>query len=692
MPAHRGVNRYPRPGDRVAPATLRQVLLEPLPADVIVGTGAAGLRLCDMDETIWHKLPAGVIRSLAERVIARVAAGCARKTFDRRHFPRPPDGVRLTDLCLEHRTQLCLAREGFKDNLQALGDRTVGDILKIRAFGPRCLVDLLSSVETLLARNRSLCQELTVAAQRLAKTPAAALARDDDPRFGPMIREIDVEASNAQELAERLLARSHDPPDVNYVIGQLERLERRITASGQGALEEELTEVFAATTHQRNREIVMSYYGWKDGRTHTLAEIGARYGMTRERTRQICAKLVRCKDGASILAPRMDRTLAFLRERLPARVDRLEQAMREAGLTKVGLGLSSVEAGAKLLGRPVPFAVVRIDRTRLAVDPAHAAVPAAAVELAKKEVYYHGLTSVARVAELVQERSAWPVEPAVVRQAVQAIDGFRWLDEPTGWFRVALSGKHGLPKVIQKVLAVAPEISVAELQTAVGRSRRICKEPPPAEVLLEFCRQMDGVWVEGERILAQRPRDWEATLTGVEAELVAVLRQHGPIMERGVLEDLCVGRGMNRFSFHAFLACSPVIAQYGHSIYGLLGVSVSREDVKTLAEKRRAERAPARVLCDHGTTADGRVWLSYRLSKAASTYAVITVPAAWKEAVSGRFELRDGAGRRVGTLAAKYGRAWGLGAFLRRRAAQVGDRVVLTLDLKNRTATIAVNP
>ena len=178
-------------------------------------------------------------------------------------------------------------------------------------------------------------------------------------------------------------------------------------------------------------------------------------------------------------------------------------------------------------------------------------------------------------------------------------------------------------------------------------------------------------------------------MTGVEAKLVGILQKHGPVMERSELEDLCVGSGMNRFSFHAFIACSPVIAQYGHSIYGLLGADVSTETVQSLTDKRRAERSPTRVLDGYGRTDDGKVWLSYRLSKAASTYAVITVPAALKDVVRGRFRLLTGDGREVGTLAAKDGRAWGLGTFLRQCGAQTDDRILITLDPRKRQAVIS---
>jgi hypothetical protein len=252
--------------------------------------------------------------------------------------------------------------------------------------------------------------------------------------------------------------------------------------------------------------------------------------------------------------------------------------------------------------------------------------------------------------------------------------------------------KHGLPKTIEKILSVAGSLPVEELRAAVARNRRMWKSPPPEEVLLEFCRQMPGVQVDGRQVYSPLPHDWRQTLSGVEARLVQVLREHGPVMERGALEDLCVSGGMNRFSFHAFVASSPVIVQCGHSVYGLLGTKVSPEAVRALVARRRAERAPARVLDGFGRTDDGKVWLSYRFSKAASTYAVITVPAMLKDAIHGQFRLLSPTGQPVGTLTAKDGRAWGVGAFLRRWHAAAEARVTITLDLTHRNAIIAVEP
>ena len=442
-------------------------------------------------------------------------------------------------------------------------------------------------------------------------------------------------------------------------------------------LEQELIEVFASTSSQRNREILIGYYGWEDGRQHTLTEIGAQFGITRERVRQVCAKTTkRLTPPITIRAPAMDRALALVAERLPVAAVQIEAHLAAEGLTRIGLSIESLMVGAKLLGRPVGFRIVKItdgpspSDSRLVIRPDQLDAVLAAIDQAKKEVYFHGLATVKQIAQaiskppLVISQGGGGCEQ-LVRQTLMLMDGFCWLDEPAGWFRLLGIEKHGLPKAIDKVLAVAGAVTAAQLRAAPGRNRRLWKELPPEGVLLGFCRQMAGVRVEGGRIISDPPRDWKNALTGVEAKLVETLLAHGPVMERGAMEDLCVADGMNRFSFHAFISWSPVITPHGHSLYGLLGTEVTPQQVEELRAQRRANRVNHRVLDRHGRTDDGRVWLSYRLSKAASTYAVITVPAALKKVVRGRFQLLSPQGRPVGHLATKDGRAWGLGAFLR---------------------------
>ena len=130
------------------PYTLREFLIEPIPAPWRETLGNLDLKLCDLDETVWERLPAEAIAELAQVVVDRISAHHVRKVFQHRHFPRPPDGTDLSSLNLENRTRRCLMREGFDERPETLGDHTIGEIMSMRAFGPRCLVDLLSALES----------------------------------------------------------------------------------------------------------------------------------------------------------------------------------------------------------------------------------------------------------------------------------------------------------------------------------------------------------------------------------------------------------------------------------------------------------------------------------------------------------------------------------------------------------------
>ena len=679
--------RYPRRGYRLAPVVLREILDGPVPGHEIGNPAVRGLNLCDLDEKVSQDLSDDELSQLGRAIIARVNVCSNKRTVKERKVPTPPKGMRLQDLALENRTYNCLAREGLAGQFEDIGEYTIGDLFALKAFGAKCLLDLLSSLETTMARSDSLDSELTREAKALEQMPEASLVHFSDPRLGEKLRGIDKEADTLGDLARRIIRRRVDPPDPAALTKQIFEIRRRIQELSQQDLGVELAEVFSPGPHPRDREIISEYYGWDGDGGRTLEELGQQYGLSRERIRQVCMRAAKRYSRSKVFAPALDRALEFVGSQVPIATRDLKHEFEAAGLQGLFLAPETILQAARFLSRDGEFSTVAIGDIELVVDARTAHLPKKISQIARRTALGSGIATITDVVRQIEDQQLARVDLALVRAVLEALHNFQWLDENRTWFHLESGAQYGLPNMMEKVFAVCPRIDVSRLRLALARHRRSGRKLPPSRVLLAFCGQRPGIVVDGRNLVAEPPPSLDETLSGVETKMVRILQEHGPILERGAFEEHCLAEGMNRFSFNATLMASPVIAQLGRSVYGLVGTSASPQKIRSLAAKRSSSTA-ARVLRGFGIFADGRIYLSYRLSKAAISGGVTTVPAGLKQRVEGSYRICTADGVESGKLVARGGCAWGLGPALRNQHAHPGDHMVLLLDSDREAAHV----
>jgi hypothetical protein len=676
---------YPRPGHPLAPRLLKELLLERLPGGLVRGTPYAGLRLCDLDENAWDHLTMRAIGHLAGLIVTRAEMAGHHRAIVPRHLPAPPKGMQLEDLQLDDATRRCLAREGLGTPLERLGKLTVGDLLLLDGFDARCLVDLLTLLETLAGREHQLDQALTAEAQTLRDLPEAPHIHFHDPRLGHVLRAMDTEANTVREMAELVTDRRLDPPEPERVCEQFRQLRQDIQRMRELPLDAELSQIFDPGTGQRDREILAGYFGW-DGRGARTAEaVGRKYGLSRERIRQICGMAIRRVRNVRVFAPALDRALALLAERPPMPLANFQAEFDAAGAATCHVPVESLLLAAKFLARKPAFTIVEMGKLRMTARPQDAGLLQAVIAALRRATKKCGLGSLEQIMAELARRRVKGANRAFVRGAIQGLDDFCWLDKRRNWFRTGYSEHFGLAKLARKILSVAGKIRVSLMRSAMLRSRRHERGLPPAGILLEYCRQMPRVRIRGKTIIADPPSDWRKTLAGIERTMVRVLKKHGSPMDRASFEEQCLRRGMNRFTFNAVATNSPVVLPYGRCLYGLVGATVGgRTMARGLA--RRHPRSTARVLTGHGRTPDGRVFLNYRLSPAVVANGIVTVPAALRRQLRGTFALHNADGCKAGELTARNACAWGLGPALRAQKAAEGDCLLLVFDVAGHTA------
>lgn len=715
-----GISRYPHPGHRIAPATLREILEAPIPAGIIPGAPGSALTLADLDETTWQRYGHRTCEKLGKAVVHHVASRRATLTSEikERHLPAPKTNANIEDLEIEVRTRNCLKRIvsnwRIKD-LSELGRLTVSQIFPMHGLGAKCLVDLLSAIEAVTPQqsairsysdsvgnskagstppsSNKLHGRLTAEAKRIKRSRWARRVRQDDMRLGSYLQAIRSRLHptdqglrletrfSALDLAVCILNRKGDPADPALVASQLRRLRNSVQSLSMKTLEEEFSGIIASLSRPQSAPIVARREGW-DGRGGcTLQIAGDEFGLTRERVRQVCERFEDSLSNRNLFTPVLDRALTFVSANLPAMADDIETTLQAKGLSQRPFRIEGLLRAVDLKQQPAPFTLSRTGSRRIIFPIGKSPSLSVILRIARNIVTRWGIANVQDVAAKVAEHENKPADARLIARVLSAEPAFRWLDEPRGWFRLCDLPRNALLTLMEKVFSVAPEIDVGELRNAISRHHRMQGFAPPRTAMLELCRQASSLRVEGNRVIAKDPSRPEQVLTETEMTLVKVLTLNGPVMQREALEDLCVANGMNRSTFYSKLD-SFIIARYATGVYGLVGANVAPGVIQSLIAKHQ----PQKVVMDFGWRANQSLWIGYRISKNMIKAGVCGLPSAIRRFVFGDFSIRDEDGSAIGRIRSRRTHLEGLSSLFSRRGGEPGDYLVLVLDLQAKEA------
>lgn len=173
------ISQFPRPGRRLAPETLRGWILGVHAPPHLVG--GARIKLYQLDETSWQRFGAENCERLAHTVVEQV-----RREFDKlslqynnRALPRSVRTIAELDaLELEQKTYDCL-EQAIRENNNFLKRQDIRSVVNLEGFSARCLVDLLTSLES---ANQSLMQNLS--------QKAAVMKRETEPPIYSDVRDF----------------------------------------------------------------------------------------------------------------------------------------------------------------------------------------------------------------------------------------------------------------------------------------------------------------------------------------------------------------------------------------------------------------------------------------------------------------------------------------------------------------------
>lgn len=601
------------------------------------------------------------------------------------------DNMPVTDLRLSVRAMGALERLKITTvgELARLSDR---ELLDVSNFGRNSLREIRSKLTTLDSwgfvrwpgerqTTGVLSRQITRAARKLRRLRNAATLLSDDYRFGHLVREIGLQVKNAREAADAIVKRNFDPVDARPLMRRLNELIKVMQAGNRMFFELELWNLTEELGSDRDRRIIVSHLGWDGKPPRTLESVGKAYNMTRERVRQICTRIEKTRSSKPF-APVVDRALNVVARAAPTLATEIESQFFQSRLTQSGFCVEALITAARELGREPSFTIETLYGHRVVIPANRSGILARIDQVARSHIRHWGVATVEDVAAAANA----PI--SLAHKLLPILPGFQWLDESCGWFWMENTRRNSLLTQIRKILAASPVIEVGELRTGVGRHHRKKGFAPPRRVLLEMCRQLSWCRVEGEQIMTSTQLNLSAILSNSEQIILKVLKLHGPVIQREKFEHLCLESGMNPHSFWVYLSYCPLICRHATSVYGLRGAEVPVGLVESLAPKQRSR---SKLIVDYGWTENRNIQILYRISVAMLTNGVVSIPAAMKAFLQGRFELVTCDNSKIGTFVAKENSGWGLGPFFRRRGGEAGDYLSLKFNLSRRTAIVELS-
>lgn len=364
-------------------------------------------------------------------------------------------------------------------------------------------------------------------------------------------------------------------------------------------------------SEKRRSAMFADRYGVSGPETTTLQLVGDKYGLTRERVRQITEGMVERARTASFVLPRLNQLKEIVASHAALSITAFEEKYREI------LGGNLSLADADLFAREVLGSSVADLGERTYWPAGNALQPmilesrareiAVAVrDAARRMIRSCGAAQLMYVTGMVSEATGKAISIRDVRNALIAVEGMEWLSEDEGWFWFGVeTADNRLLDVVRRVLAVANgRVDVEDLHQAMSRSRRAHRRTaigavPALELPTHVMRDMLSrvPWltiVQMDDFMLREPVPAEEVLSDSEMAVIELINATGGAVARAALNKHLVDTG--RFSVPALqvvLAQPPVIQPLGFGAYGKRGIHPPHEAIERAWRISRRGGMPA---------------------------------------------------------------------------------------------------
>ena len=384
-------------------------------------------------------------------------------------------------------------------------------------------------------------------------------------------------------------------------------------------------------------------YGVLGEEASTLQSVGDRYGLTRERVRQITEKMLERASVIPVETPLIDALIMEIEKSLPAKVNELNHLYRD--FLGENLSVYTLDQFCReILGkRFLEFSdtpagmVVAWDLVAYAPNEDMAKDLRAIRESIKKMIASCG---VAQISWVVGETSAFlgmPLSREEVLKKAKLIGEFEWIHEDAGWFWFGenYQNRNKLLSIVRKIMSVSQEaVDVSLIGHALLNSRREhygednhrrqLHIEPSVQVITEVLKRISWLdFKQSDDFYSKVTFNPKEILSDIEWKVYDFLTKNGGIASRYSLTEAINEHGDHRQALAFLLNESPIITKVGRGVYMLIGWPI---EMVALSKAINSVGGIARPGYD--VDEDGFINFKYELSEYRNRVRIFDVPKA----------------------------------------------------------------
>lgn len=452
--------------------------------------------------------------------------------------------------------------------------------------------------------------------------------------------------------------------------------------------------------------IFLARYGGPRGLE--LQTVGDRFGITRERVRQICDAILVSLRAQPVKMPALERLLNAATRVMPLSME--EANAQLARFLGDGCGLQAAMQFAEVMGLPSPVRQASpLARTLGGYKPVSiveaASAPATwvtdALVHARRDCTFVGCTNFIRIAGLLALEQGVAQDLETLQAVFSKAPGFRMLNAESGWFTLADSESSAAASRMRKLMSVMEgSVDIDTVASALmtddkwfyregGRALAV----PPLHVLAELFSGWGWLTANSHNKYTVKTRlDAKAVLSKTELGAIEALEMHGGVATRAELAAHLMGSlGVSNMAVSQVVATSCALCKLDHAIYGIRGRALAAEALVEARKRRMTEQLASLPAAEFATkdvdlSAPVRTMVTQSASTVAANLRVVYLPSYLSGKVAGVFEHKDRALPHISVKAnnqirrlAKVAQSLGIGP---------GERFEIIFDVPGRTYAI----